>query len=82
VSIEKGKRQVIGLVGVGLDNKDGHQRLTRAEDILLLGGSEETHEAMQNLVIRFDASLRRRGKRLRDATVQEVIELLDDARKL
>jgi hypothetical protein len=79
VSTDDGKRQVIGLVGLGLDNKDGHQRVTRAQDIVLLGGSQETHEAMQHLVMKFDASLRRRGKRLGDATLQEVIELLDDA---
>jgi hypothetical protein len=81
VPTDNGKRQVIGLVGLGLDSKDGHQRLTRAQDIVLLGGSQETHEAMQDLVIKFDASLRQRGMRLRDATLQEVIELLDDAGK-
>jgi hypothetical protein len=76
VSTKKEKRQIVGMVGLGLDNKDGHHRLTRAEDILLLGGSQETHEAMQNVAIRFGESLRKRGKRLRDASVDEVIDLL------
>jgi len=79
VSPKKDKRQIVGMVGLGFDNKDGHHRLTRAEDILLLGGSQETHQAMQDVAIRFGESLRKRGKRLRDASVDEVIDLLHDA---
>jgi hypothetical protein len=79
VATEKGKRQVVGLIGLGLDNTDGHHRLTRAEDALLVGGSQETHEAMQDMVIRFSESLRKRGKRLREASVEEVIDLLHEA---
>jgi hypothetical protein len=80
VSTENGKREVIGLIGLGVDNNDGHQRVTRAQDILLLGGSQDTHAAMQRLILKFGESLRRRGKGLRDASVEEVIELLHDAR--
>jgi hypothetical protein len=76
---KKDKQEIIGLVGLGLDNDEGHRRLTRAEDILLLGGSRETHETMQEMVIRFDEALRKRGKRLREASVDEVIDLLDEA---
>jgi hypothetical protein len=79
VSQEKDMPRIVGLVGVALDAHDGHCRVTRAEDVLLLGGSEGTHEAMQDMVIRFDESLRKRGKRLRDASVEEVIDLLHDA---
>jgi len=81
VSTKKDKGQVVGLIGLGLDNKDGHHRLTRAEDMVLLGGSEATHEAMQNVAMRFGESLRKRGKRLHDASVDEVIDLLRDARE-
>ena len=79
MSIEKGKRQVIGLVGVGLDNKDGHQRLTQAEHFLLVGGSEETHERMQDVVIRFGEKLRSRGKRLEETPHEEAIDLLRES---
>jgi hypothetical protein len=76
---QQSKRQVLGFLGVGLDDKDGHQRLTRNENFLLVGGSPETHEAMQDVSIRFNESLQKRGKRLQDASVEEVVELLHKA---
>ena len=42
------ERELVGFLGVGLDNKDGHQRLTRTEHFFLVGGSPETHERMQD----------------------------------
>ena len=71
---------VVGLLGVGLDNSDGHKRVTRSEEFLLVGGSKETHENMQDIAIRFAESLRDKGKRLKDATVEEVIDLLKEAK--
>jgi len=76
---KQSKSEVIGLFGVGLDNSDGHQRITEAEDILLIGGSEETHEKMQDVVIHFCESLEERGKRLREVEPQEVLDLLQKA---
>lgn len=73
---KKKKREVIGLLGVGLDNEDGHSRITRSENFVLLGGSEETHEQMQDIAIRFDESLKEKGKDLRETCVEEVIEIL------
>ena len=75
----KTKPEVVGLLGVGLDSTDGHERITRAEDILLIGGSQETHEKMQDVVIYFAESLHDRGKRLCDAEPSEVIDLLQEA---
>lgn len=54
------------LLGVGLDNQDGHRRITRGRDTLLVGGSEETHGAMQERAVRFQEELDRRGMRLAD----------------
>ena len=31
------------LLGLGLDGKDGHTRITTGENFKLVGGSEETH---------------------------------------
>ncbi len=73
--------EVIGLLGVGLDNKDEHKRLTTCDDFLLVGGSPETHESMQELAIRFAEALRKRGKRLPQTPLEEVIELLHDANR-
>ena len=73
--------QVVGFLGVGLDDKDGHQRLTRTEHFLLVGGSPETHERMQDTAIKFDEGLRRRGKRLEETPVREVLDLLHEAQE-
>jgi hypothetical protein len=73
------KQQVLGFLGVGLDNQDGHQRVTRTENFLLLGGSQETHEQMQDVSIRFNESLKQRGRRLQDASVEEAVDLLHRA---
>lgn len=70
------KQEVVGVVGVGLDGDDGHQRFTRADDVVLVGGSQETHEKMQDVAIYFNESLEARGKRLTDAEPREVFELL------
>lgn len=71
--------QIVFLLGVGLDNNDGHTRLTRNEDVLLVGGSQDTHERMQEVSIRFNEKLKARGKTLRQAEVQEVVDLLREA---
>ena len=68
--------ETLGLIGVGLDNQDGHNRITQGEEFLLVGGSEETHENMQDVAIHVIESLKNKGKRLQDAEIQEVIELL------
>ena len=70
---------VSGVVGVGLDGTDGHQRVTRTEEMVLVGGSAETHEQMQETAIRFGENLEKRGKALREASVREVLDLLRDA---
>ena len=68
--------ETLGLIGVGLDNQDGHNRVTQGEEFLLVGGSEETHENMQDVAIHVIESLKNKGKRLQDAEIQEVIDLL------
>jgi hypothetical protein len=77
---EDGERpEILGFFGVGLDNKDGHQRLTSSEHFLIVGGSAETHERMQDTAIRFDEALRKRGKTLRETSAEEAIDLLRES---
>ena len=76
---EQKKTELVGFLGVGLDNEDGHHRLTRTQHFFLVGGSAETHERMQDTAIRFNEALDDRGKRLSDATTDEVIEMLRKA---
>jgi glycine/D-amino acid oxidase-like deaminating enzyme len=72
-------RQVVGFLGVGLDNKDGHQRLTRSDNFLLVGGSAETHGRMQDTAIRFGEALRKRGKTLQETSAEEALDLLRES---
>lgn len=64
-----------GMLGIGLDNEDGHKRLTRGDNFLLVGGSQETHEVMQETAIKVNEQLAKRGKRLEDASPQELRDI-------
>jgi hypothetical protein len=68
--------RVVGFLGVGLDNQDGEQRLTRSEHFLLVGGSAETHERMQDTAVRFGEALKQRGKTLQETSAEEAVDLL------
>ncbi len=70
-----GAPQVVGFFGIGLDD-DGHRRLTKADHFLLLGGSAETHERMQETAVRFEEALDKSGKRLADISPEEAANLL------
>jgi hypothetical protein len=71
--------EVLGFLGVGLDNSDGHKRVTQSESFLLIGGSEETHERMQDTAMRFEEELRKRGKRLQETSADEAADLLRES---
>lgn len=60
-------------MGFGLDS-DGHARVTRGEDYVLLGGSENTHGRMQDGVERFRDVLHQMGTDLQRASTDEVAE--------
>lgn len=77
---DRDERRVVGFLGVGLDNEDGHERFTRSEHFLLLGGSSQTHERMQDTTIKFTEALRRRGKPLQETPLEEVLEIFQEAR--
>lgn len=63
------------LVGLGLDNDDGHVRITRGENFRIFGGSHDTHQSMQEKCIRFSEKLKDRGQRLEDLGGNEFLEL-------
>lgn len=64
------------LLGVGLDNHDGHKRLTQAEQFTIVGGSEETHERMTETVIKTFEELKARRKHLHTVEPQELAEII------
>ena len=65
------------ILGVGLDNQDGEVRVTRVDDIHLVGGSEDTHAQMQEKAVKFNEEMARRGKNLQQTTFGEVKEIAD-----
>ncbi len=70
------KPKVRALLGVGLDNRDGHKRITRGEKFAIVGGSAETHERMTEGVVKTMEKLQRKGRELEDAEPREIAELL------
>ena len=63
------------LLGLGLDCNDGHTRVTRGENYHLFGGSEQTHERMQEMAARFNEELCKRRKRLEDLDSEEFADI-------
>ncbi len=61
------------LMGIGLD-KDGHARVTKGEEYVLLGGTEDTHGKMQDGVERFRDTLQKMGTNLQRATRDQMHE--------
>ena len=70
------KPELVGLIGVGFDNEDGHKRITKGDEFLLVGGSEETHERLQDVAIHVTEALKTKGKRLQDTCVEELVDLM------
>ncbi len=68
------------LVGVGLDNKDGHKRITTGEKFAVVGGSEETHERITETVVKTFEELKSRGKQLEQVEPAELAEILHKSR--
>jgi hypothetical protein len=60
-------------MGLGLDG-DGHARVTRGEDFLLVGGPDDTHRRMQDGVERMQDTLRKMGTTFQQATHDQVAE--------
>jgi len=59
------------LVGLGFDCDDGHLRITKGENFRLYGGSDRTHQSMQEKAIKFNEQLNKSGKTLDDISVKE-----------
>ena len=59
------------ILGLGFDSKDGHLRITKGDNFRLFGGSEDTHEMMQEKAIKFNEQLDKRHKSLEDINENE-----------
>ena len=66
------------LLGLGLDNDDGHLRMTRGKNFHLIGGSQDTHDAMQEKCIKFNEKLDIKGKQLENLDSEEFLEMAEE----
>ena len=66
------------LLGMGLDGKDGHVRITRGDNFHLVGGSEDTHGTMQEKAVKFNEKLKERGRRLEEISRDEFRDIAHD----
>ncbi|QYM80630.1 hypothetical protein K0B96_08525 [Horticoccus luteus] len=65
-----------GILGVGLDNDDGHKRITTGEKFVLVGGSAETHGRMTETVVKTFEELKARGKELHQVEPRELADIV------
>ena len=70
----KRTRRKAAILGLGLDS-DGHKRITTGPNFALVGGTEETHEAMTEKAIKINEKLKERGKQLEEVSHQEFDEI-------
>ena len=76
--MKKPKSSVAHILGIGLDAKDGHKRITQAERFSIVGGSEETHHKMSETVIKTFETLSRRGKNIDEVDKNELVDILQN----
>ena len=65
-------------LGLAFDAEDGHKRITRGNNFLLAGGSEETHGLMRDTIIKVNEQLDARGLELADVSADELRDLLNE----
>ena len=70
------KKSPVALLGLGLDNTDGHKRITTGEQFAIVGGSEETHGRMTETVVKTFEELKSRKKHLHQVEPAELAEIL------
>ena len=60
------------LIGIAIDNKDGHTRITRGDGLYLEGGCHESHQLMQEIGIKVQERARSYGKKLSECGPSEM----------
>ncbi len=73
VSVTRRRRAAI--IGVGLDGPLRPHRLITGDDRLVIGGSEQTREALLETILRLESELDRMGVELGELDPEELAEL-------
>lgn len=71
---DSAKKRKALILGVGLDT-DGCRRITTGPNFALVGGTEETHEAMTEKARKINEQLKKRGKQLEDVSAKEFADI-------
>ncbi len=69
------RRLRAALIGIGLDNVDDLNRLTRGDQSLIFGGSAETHAELWETALRMELELDQQGVLLGDLDPAQLAEL-------
>jgi hypothetical protein len=75
-AVKKQAKRRAHLLGLGLDNDDGHKRITQGQDFSLVGGSAETHERMTETALKTLEELKSRGKTIHNVEPAELSEIV------
>ena len=67
------------LLGLGLDNQDGHKRITEAERFSIVGGNEETHQTLTEVAIKTFETLDKKGKTLDTVEKEELNDIIHNS---
>jgi hypothetical protein len=70
-----------GLLGLGLDDDSGHIRITRSAKFVAYGGSQETHEHIVEVGMKFGEKVDERGKPLSRINARELREIGEELRE-
>ena len=73
------KKRPSKLLGLGLDNDDGHKRITEAERFSIVGGNEETHQTLTEVAIKTFETLDKKGKTLDTVEKKELDDLIQNS---
>ena len=71
------KKRIAAILGVGLDS-DGNKRITTGPNFALVGGTQETHEAMTEKAIKINEKLKARGKQLGEVSHEEFDDIAQE----
>ena len=77
--MNRNKKGPTKLIGLGLDSKDGHKRITQSERFSIVGGSEETHETITETVIKTFETLDKKGKTIDTVESSELGDIIQNS---
>lgn len=77
--MKNNKKRPSKLLGLGLDNNDGHKRITEAERFSIVGGNEETHNTLTEVAIKTFETLDKKGKTLDTVEKEELDDIIHNS---